>query len=130
MVMSIVAITGIDSVLAQINRRVAAMKAKSRGAMREAVLLVRGRSQRLTPVDTGNLKGSAYTEVSAKISSVTGVIGYQAFYAVYVHERVQHGSRSQRFNVQHKTGQAKFLETALKESERDIVDIYDRWLQI
>lgn len=43
-------------------------------------------SQKLVPVDEGNLKASAYTSVSIGRKGAVAEVGYTAYYAVWVHE--------------------------------------------
>ena len=69
--------------------------------------LVMARSVRRTPVDTGNLRASAHVkrpETSGGKSTVT--VAYGTDYAIYVHEILTN---------EHPVGQAKFLESAVKE---------------
>lgn len=71
-------------------------------------------AKRLTPVDTGALRASGIVEqpviglggFGSDVSVRLGFGGPAAPYAVYVHENLDP-------NVQHKVGQAKFLETAV-----------------
>ena len=86
----------------------------------QACELVRGRAMEKTPVDTGNLKNSAYTKMDAghgTSAKPTGEVGFTAKYSIYVHENLE---------ARHPTGEAKFLEKALQESEKDIVKIIER----
>jgi hypothetical protein len=69
-------------------------------------------SKRRTPVDLGNLRASIHVEGPDKLSngSVTVAIvagGPAAPYALYVHENLE---------AYHTVGQAKFIESTLKES--------------
>jgi len=68
-------------------------------------------SKRRTPVDLGNLKASIHVEgpeISGnQISATIAAGGPAAPYAVYVHEDL---------SAYHKVGQAKFIESTLKES--------------
>lgn len=106
-------ITGTDKVLRNLNRQILGIQNRTKGGMHHAALVVRKRSQELTPVDTGNLKASAYTEVYNTVEGAGAVIGYMAGYAPYVHE----------INKNYTVGQWKFLETALKEKSREILEI-------
>lgn len=65
-----------------------------------------GDAQQLTPVDTGALAGSATTlPAEEKAGSIEKTIGFATDYAAAVHERLdQH----------HEVGQAKYLETAMR----------------
>jgi len=106
-------ITGLDKVLRNLNREITGIRNRSKAGLREAALVVRRRSMQLTPVDTGNLRASAYSEVFDTVKGPAAEIGYMAGYAVYVHE----------INKNYTVGQWKFLETALKEKQHEIVEI-------
>lgn len=109
-----VMISGTDKVLAKLNREIRNIESRTKAGLQEAALVVRRRSMQLTPVDTGNLRGSAYTRTYTNPLWGPGVeIGYTAGYAVYVHE----------INKNYTVGQWKFLETALKEKRREILEI-------
>ena len=69
-------------------------------------------SMKRTPVDVGNLKAShlvrpPVTHPDNHVSVTIAVGGPAAPYAIYVHENLE---------AHHKSGQAKFLESTLKES--------------
>lgn len=72
-------------------------------------------SMRRTPVDLGTLRASHYVKQpepkGKNIVVVIGVGGPAAPYAVYVHEDLE---------ADHKVGQAKFLESTLKESSKSM----------
>lgn len=53
-------VTGLDKVVAGLNRELKKIQGKTTAGLLEAALLIRGESQRLTPVDTGNLRASPY----------------------------------------------------------------------
>lgn len=78
-------VSGLDEALANMNREIDAIEGRTMGGLFEAGLEIQAASQKKTPVDTGNLKGSAYTRRGRK-----GVeIGYTAAYAASVHEMVE-----------------------------------------
>lgn len=106
-------ITGTDKVLRNLNREIMGIRSRSKAGLREAALVIRRRSMELTPVDTGNLRGSAYTETFDGVEGPGAEIGYTAGYAVYVHE----------IDKSYTVGQWKFLETALKEKSHEILEI-------
>ena len=51
---------GIDKVIKNINKEIEKLEKVTVQGLLEAALLVKGDAQRITPVDTGNLKASAY----------------------------------------------------------------------
>jgi len=65
---------------------------------------LQGKAQRLAPVDTGDLRGSAYTEVDGMVAT----IGFNTPYALRQHEDVE--------NHHPKGGQSKYLETPYKDN--------------
>jgi len=77
----------------------------------EAGLQVQRVAQERTPVDTGNLKNSAFTRKEGEMSVL---VGFNAAYAVFVHENLE---------AKHPTGQAKFLESALRDNRDAILRI-------
>ena len=119
-------ITGTDTVLRNLNREIMGIQNRTKAGLREAALVIRRRSMQLTPVGkTSHLRGSTYTEAYNTPEGPGAEIGYTALYAPYVHEippppaRSVPGGRS----AIHTVGQWKFLETALKEKSREILEI-------
>lgn len=108
-------ITGIDVVLKRMNAKVRKMAASSRAGARVAALIVLRRSQQLVPVDTNKLRASVFTNVRSDSTGAMAVVGYQAAYAPFVHEIMEN---------KHPVGQAKFLETALKEKEGEALQAW------
>ena len=60
----------------------------------------------ITPVDTGALRASAFTEAESG-SNPSVIVGYTEEYAIFVHENLE---------AHHNNGQAKFLEQPLREN--------------
>lgn len=108
------AISGIDIVLSNLNRSIVGVRSRSRQGLQMAALMVLGTSKGLTPVETGSLRAGSYTEPIGGLDNPGVEIGYMAAYAVFVHERTE---------LHHPVGQAKFLETALKQNEKKILEI-------
>lgn len=71
---------------------------------------LQGKAQKLAPVDTGDLKGSAFAE----IDGLNGTVGFTEPYALRQHEEV--GYRHP------KGGEAKYLETPYKENAGKYAD--------
>ncbi len=57
-------VTGLDNVLRNLNLSVAQMEMRTRAGLLEAGLFVRREAQKDSPIDTSNLKASAYTILS------------------------------------------------------------------
>ena len=110
-----------------INQEVARIRGRTEEGLRKAAEMVKERAQALTPIDTTALRESAYVEIIQQPSGPAAEIGFARpsapsfdpkrkkpeAYAVYVHENME---------AHHPHGQAKFLEEALKRSERDIIE--------
>ena len=105
---------GKSKVMKNLNDALSKINNKTRKSLVQVGILVKGRSQALTPVDTGNLKAGHYTSIGGSKNNPIVEIGLTAPYALYVHEDL---------NANHPTGQAKFLEQALEASEREIITI-------
>lgn len=68
-----------------------------------------GQAQKLAPIKSGDLKGSATGEkAQIRGNNITKTIGFSVHYAAAVHERL---------DLHHDQGQAKFLETALRQNQ-------------
>ena len=139
-------LAGIDTALAQLNREIRRIKRVSKKALIRAGFLIKREAQSKTPVMTGNLKSSAFVTWGGKgiphgapsfkgkdagkmasehLSVVAGEtaraktynaveVGYTAYYAIFVHENL---------TVHHKSGEAKFLENAIRENKDRIVEL-------
>ena len=102
----------------------------SRGLKRGGLFLQR-ESQRIVPVDEGNLRGSAFTRKIGSGKRTDVIVGYTALYAVFVHEDLEarHGAE---FNeaygeteekLRGPNQEAKFLEKPAKEKRTEILAI-------
>jgi hypothetical protein len=112
---------GGDEVLRNLNREIAKLRGRTRFGVYKAALLVRRESQRLTPVDQGNLISSAGTESVGSEEQPASVIYYTASYAPFVHEDLE---------ARHTNGTAKFLEKALLENEGRVLRIIAKEAEI
>jgi hypothetical protein len=84
-----------------------AMAAAGRGLAKAGVMVL-GNAQQLCPIDTGALVNSAtWTDVEIYEAGPQMVIGFNTSYAAAVHERL---------DQTHEIGQAKYLETAVREA--------------
>lgn len=102
-------------------------------ALLTAGLKLQRESQRLVPVNTGNLKASAFTSLNGRNVQV----GYTAAYAPYVHEMEQMKLKGQprpkgegRYWDPQGRGQAKFLEEPARRMGAELIAIVQAQLQI
>lgn len=94
--------------------------------LKTAGLFLQRESQLLVPVDFGVLKASAFTRADGKGFSTVVIVGYTAFYAMFVHENVEMKWKGlPRTAPSHGNywdpagrGQSKFLEAPARDSSR------------
>lgn len=123
---------GVNDVLGNLNEEIQGIENRSMKGLMKAGLRIQRESQKLAPVLTGNLKASAYTrragefvrldtpssskaapKPSGTVPPKRVEIGFTAAYAAAVHENLE---------SRHENGQAKYLETALRENKFKIVN--------
>ena len=114
----IIKITGISKVLGNL-KIASAVKMVDIGInMKQAGLFIQRESQKIVPIDTANLKGTADTRNVGGVGPKTDIVvhyGAGADYAVYVHEDM---------DARHKPGKrAKFLESVCREKKKEIFAI-------
>ena len=124
-------ITGIIGVLKNLKVYTAAAALGCDRGLKKAGLLLQKESQKLVPVDLGNLKASAYTRSEGSGFGTVVYIGYTANYALYVHECVgmvlkglprTAPSKGFYWDPQGRA-QAKFLEEPFRRLEPDMKKI-------
>jgi len=121
------------------------IKGLERGLKKGGLFLQR-ESQKIVPVDKGDLKGSAFTRFLRRGKNADVIVGYTKLYAVYVHEdleklhgreynqaygkahirKTKSGKLDKRFREKLLRGenqQAKFLERPAREKRREILGI-------
>ena len=103
-------ITGLQDILNNFERFEAELKERMEEGLRAAGNKIVELSDENVPVDTGELIGSSYVEVSGNELEV----GYTAEHAIYVHEDLEANHPN--------GGQAKFLEKAVYENKDVILD--------
>lgn len=110
-----VEVTGLNALVKGLKKRSKRYeKGFERGIVKAALFLQR-ESQLIVPVDTGTLRNSAFTRKVGKGLNTDAVVGYTAFYAVYVHENT---------TAQHAAGKsAKYLEKPYREKRPEIRQI-------
>jgi hypothetical protein len=113
------------------------MKHNAATGVRLACAHVKLEAQKRVPVDEGNLKGSAYTNIQKGPRGLVGEIGFTAKYAAAVHEKeiVNRGVKRKDRKIRGvkvkgkgkywdpSTSTNKFLEKAFDENRSEIIQI-------
>lgn len=114
-------VTGLETVLANLNREIVAIEQRTLAGLMAAGLHLQRKSMEAVPVEYGNLRASAYTRKSGDLSVE---VGYHAAYAVYVHENLEQRLRGQprpsKLGTYWNPGGPKFLERPMRE-ESDVL---------
>lgn len=126
-------VEGLEEINRNLNRQIAGIKGDVLAGLLAAGLLVQRDAQLHVPVDTGNLKASAYTrkKPDAPANRPAVEVGFTAAYAVFVHENMEQtlkgqprtsGSGKGRYwDPQGRAG-PKFLQNAVANNQRIILD--------
>lgn len=103
-------VTGGDAMVARIRRIAEKFPDLVAAAMYQEALIEMTEAKRRTPVgETGNLKASGrVAEPVRNGRQLTVALSFGTPYAIYVHENLE---------ALHRVGQAKFLESTLRESQ-------------
>ena len=112
-----IVVLGAAETASRFSKRAARSKTVFKKAAKKAAQIVLADAVSLAPIDTGALRASGrITEVAGGETPLFDIQfgGDKAPYAVFVHEDL---------TVQHKTGQAKFLETALQMNAKRVKKI-------
>lgn len=105
-------VVGLDVLVRSLSALPSAIHAAAGRALREEGERIMTNAKQRTPVATGALRASGHVTGPDADTSVHLIFGGPAAdYAVYVHERL---------GVHHPNGEAKFLEHAVLEAERDL----------
>jgi hypothetical protein len=102
------ALEGLNAVIRNLNKQLDRMGAATKEGLHDVALDLQGKSQRLAPVDTGDLRGSAYTEVEKEAGGYVAEIGFKQIYSIVQHENLEYEHP--------RGGQAKYLEQPAKEN--------------
>lgn len=119
--------------LGDLNRQLKKLAKESPAAVRRASfaggLVIQRASQENTPVEYGNLRGSAYTQKTA----LGAEVGHTAEYALFVHENMEQvlkgEPRPSGLGTYWNPGGPKFLERAVNENAEEVRDIVEAYLQ-
>ena len=108
-------ITGVDSVIRKMRKSKKMTGKALEAGLKRGGLYVQRESQKVVPIDLGNLKNSAFTRAFRSGLRTVVVVGYTAFYAVYVHEDLKARHRPGKRN--------KYLEHPIREKRDRILKI-------
>ena len=109
---------GLNTVLRNLNKEMKAINGRSMKGLIQAAIVIRrdmDYTSPMIPIDTGNLRASWFTEPFFITGSPALIIGFTAFYAVFVHENI--GVHFQRPGAG-----AKFMEASMKRNSREILE--------
>lgn len=136
-------VEGLDQILRNVRKaNIKIGQAAERGLL-EGGKFLREESEKIVPVQTGELKDSCYgpTNVGEKGLKADVVVGYDADYAVYVHENPS-AAHGEEFNVKYAAEiaagrmtarkseeQWKFLETPMRVHRNTIFKIIASWIK-
>lgn len=104
-------VEGLDRVMGNLNREVGKIVGRTIAGLLAGGLIIQAEAQRRVPVDTGNLKGSAFTRKDPNNDRVVET-GFNAAYAIFVHENLE---------AHHDNGEAKYLENAVTNKQDEVV---------
>lgn len=83
-------ITGLEEATRNLNKAIAGIKGRSREGMLAAVKFVESESVPMAPIDSGNLRDTSFSDVSAPNQEpIRARVGYTAPYAPFVHEMIR-----------------------------------------
>ena len=112
-------VTGVNRVVANMKKASSRYERKLAVGIKIAGLFLQRESQKIVPVDKGNLKASAFTRSIGSGFNTDVIVGYTAAYAVYVHE-VMEAAHGAIFNIKHanKLAKAKTAKQKAKYARR------------
>ncbi|MCK5643131.1 MAG: hypothetical protein KAJ19_20145 [Gammaproteobacteria bacterium] len=98
---------GSEEILRNLNKEIGKIEGDLFNALDLAAIFIKGRAQRITPVDKSFLIGSAFSQAQRLRNRVVARIGYTIKYAPWVHEMPA------TTNWQKEGAENKFLEKAV-----------------
>lgn len=109
----VVKITGVKEVVDNLRKSKKVTAEGMEIGLIRAGLFIQRKSQKVVPVDLGNLKNSAFTRHEGTGFKTAVTVGYTAAYAVFVHEILE---------ARHRPGKiAKYLENPIKWNMNNIL---------
>lgn len=124
----VIKVEGIDDIMRNLNKEIRGIKRRTRGGLRAGGLIVQGEAQKRSPVDSDNLRKSAYTQVEDQYGRYVAIVGFTAEYALEVHENVEQWGKGKKRTTGTKkgtyweTGEPRFLANALREKQSAVIN--------
>lgn len=133
---------GLRDVVYSLNKEIEKVKNYSQKGLISGGNKVLKAAKALTPIDTGNLRNSAYIDFHSRFGYGSSTelrpavfIGYTAVYALAVHERVEEKLRGVPRKTGSKkgkywdSGESKFLEKALINKRQEVLKSVKWWVK-
>jgi hypothetical protein len=121
-------IKGFDIVLSNLNKEIRAIEGRTMTGLIKAAIHIRrdmDHTPPLIPIKTGNLRSSWFTTPMPLSNGPALRIGFQANYALYVHEMLD-----SNINWTRKNSGPKFFEYAIKRNKDQVLKIIRENVQI
>jgi len=130
-------VTGAKEILSNMKKHQKLLGLGVAAGLKAAGLALQRESQQLVPVDTGNLKASAFTRAEGSGLNTAVTVGYTAAYALFVHELIgmklegqpRPGGRGRYWDPAGR-GRAKFLEEPARRMAPQLVAIVKKFAKI
>jgi len=122
-----------DIILSNLNKEIRNIEGRSMKGLIQAAIIIRNDMENtppLIPVDTGHLRSSWFTSPLRKDSMIGLLMGFNANYAVFVHEmigpgkpgwRYGPGKGKKRWYIPRPKAGPKFLEASLKRNKDNVL---------
>lgn len=125
-------IQGFDEVMRNLNEAITGIQGRSMQGLIEANIIIRRSMDEvppLIPVDTGNLRASYFSSEFWQGRSPYMTIGFNANYAVFVHEMIP-GEGEDPINWSRPDSGAKFFQAALERNHQVILDTIQKYAKV
>lgn len=128
-------IEGTEQVLQNMNAKINEIRGVTIGGLLAGGLVVQREAQKRVPVDTGNLRASAYTRRAMEPGEKAVEVGFEAAYAVFVHENMEQKLKGERRPSGRGVfwgprGRPKFLESALYDKMDEVLAAIRRRIEL
>lgn len=116
-----VKLVGMDIILKNLNKKIGEIEGRTIKGLLEAATKVKLVSVSRTPVDKDFLRPGHYLATGGDNKNPIVEVGTTASYSIYVHENMEN---------HHPVGQAKFLESAIKDTQGQVLEIIKKAVEL